>query len=174
MGRRDQLVADYQLRERLRVPEGVPGAGGVGSDTNRRLGGVQARLGGVDGSVAESKGGTGEAGDASLQARWLGLGDRLDFGARPEPNASVRPAGDRPFGLSGSVSSRIAAKSTEPTPSIMQWWVLVTRAQRPSASSRTAISQSGLVRSSRCEKYSPAHSMSSSRPPGACSPAAKT
>ena len=151
VGRRDQLVADDQLCECLRAPEGVPGAGGVGSEADGGLGGLQAGLARTHGRVPEPQCGMGEASDAALQGRGLGLRDGLDLGLDPSRTPPFELPLTARSGLSRSVSSRIVARSTDPTPSIMQWWVLVTSAQRPSASSRTTISQSGLVRSSLCE-----------------------
>jgi hypothetical protein len=98
VGRRDQLVTDDQLREGLRAPEGVPGAGGVGSKADGGLGGVQAGLRRSHARVPDPQGGMGETGDAALQGRGLGLRDGLDLGAGPQPNPAVRAAVDRPLG----------------------------------------------------------------------------
>ena len=88
----------HQLCESLRAPEGVPGAGGVGSEADGGLGGLQAGLARTHGSVPESQCGMGEASDAPLQGRGLGFRDDLDLGAGPRPDPAVRAAVDRPLG----------------------------------------------------------------------------
>ena len=98
VGRRNQLVADDQLCESLRAPEGVPGAGGVGSEADSGLGGLQAGLARTHGRVPEPQCGMGEASDAALQGRGLGFRDGLDLGAGPQPDPAVRAAVDRPLG----------------------------------------------------------------------------
>ena len=62
--------------------------------------------------------------------------------------------------------------STPDTPSIAEWWSLVTTPIMPfSSPSTTYISHSGLLRSSGCEITAAANSASSSAPPGAGSAA---
>ena len=143
-GGRDQLVPDDHLGERPRAAH--------------RLRGPLRVSGGADGGLRRHEARPGRRGPRRGQpgCRAPPLGRRcgarpgpVAWGPRAEAGGSRYRSGAR--GGRGAISSRVWAMSTEPMPSIMQWWVLVTTAQCPSASSSTTISQSGLVRSSRCE-----------------------
>ena len=103
---------------------------------------------------------------APRRAAWCRSGAGAAASARP------RPAG--PTG-SGEASNSTETMSMPETPSTSAWWVLASRAKRSSSSPSTIqISQSGLSRSSCCEKTRPARSISWRSEPGAGSAVART
>ena len=113
-----------------------------------------------------------ERGRQSVVRRLRRVCRRRRGARRPRTARSRRRAPRRsrraPRRLRGSTSSSTCPTSTEPTPSTMQWCVLVASAQRPPARpSSRVISHSGRWRSRRWEKNCEDHSDSSRSPPGA-------
>ncbi len=164
--RRDQLVADDQLGEGRGATGGVPGALGWVAIPTADSAAWRPACAGPQGRVADGQVGPREQGGGAPPAP---IGVTAVFasvlGGRPfeEPFRAVRP-----LALGVEQDGRHVDRADPVDHAVVG---LGDHRPAPVGQLEDAISHSGFVRSSRCEKYSPAHSISSSTPPGAGRPA---